>query len=352
MNRRRLRPILFGYDRTEVDQALHLEALDNEAQMANLRQLLAAEQTLQKQLTPRLGAVEQRLKQQQALAASLERVYEQNRAIAPVVLGALQRHRQVLAEAAAARRQALQARIAELSAEAQRKIAQLEQPASQTPDLAIKVALGPNRERPGSLPRSASPADKAAPAPNRPSFSLVPGGAGEAAAAPPPPTRQVLPFRAPEPAEPEIAGNDRGDTAPPSLAGQSQNEGWRPGAVGNYTPAAAQGPASPAPPANPAPAAPPAPPANPAPAANPAVPATATAASDAVTIGIHHRVSLNLTRMLEGKVVGLDLRDNNDMLLAARGTTITPDLIARAEAAGVLSDLIVHMTWPEGGSEP
>jgi hypothetical protein len=51
--------------------------------------------------------------------------------------------------------------------------------------------------------------------------------------------------------------------------------------------------------------------------------------------------------LLEGKVVGEDLRGADSAILATRGTAITPELAARAEAAGMLPDLILHMVWPE-----
>jgi|GEM_PF-6078377 len=50
---------------------------------------------------------------------------------------------------------------------------------------------------------------------------------------------------------------------------------------------------------------------------------------------------------LEGKIVGTDIYDASGNLVAAAGTPIDRGLVARAEAAGKLPDLIVYMTLPE-----
>ena len=46
---------------------------------------------------------------------------------------------------------------------------------------------------------------------------------------------------------------------------------------------------------------------------------------------------------LMGKVVGLELRDAQNRLIAERGRRIDAQLVAAAEAAGCLPELIVHM---------
>ena len=91
---------------------------------------------------------------------------------------------------------------------------------------------------------------------------------------------------------------------------------------------------------------PPAPPAEP-PAVPRAADATVPSSAEQAVAGIKGRVAVSMARLLDGKVVGQDLRDDNGNVLAPRGTRITPELTARAEAAGVLPDLILHMVWPE-----
>ncbi len=58
---------------------------------------------------------------------------------------------------------------------------------------------------------------------------------------------------------------------------------------------------------------------------------------------------LNILAFISGKVVGRDLYDQDGRLVAAQGTHITPDLVAEVEAMGLLPEMIVYMTLPEGG---
>lgn len=124
---------------------------------------------------------------------------------------------------------------------------------------------------------------------------------------------------------------------PPQAAGWTQTaggpvgdtDGWRPGLVEASEPA----PAEPAAPGDPAPA-------------EPAAAAPAPSLSDAAALAL--RVRADLWQLLEGKVVGADLYTPAGELLARAGTPITPALVDRARAAGVLADLILDMTFPPG----
>lgn len=77
--------------------------------------------------------------------------------------------------------------------------------------------------------------------------------------------------------------------------------------------------------------------------AEPSVPSS----TEQVAAGIKGRLAMSMARLLEGKVVGQDLRDDGGNLVAARGARITPELTARVEAVGLLPDLILHMVWSE-----
>lgn len=80
-----------------------------------------------------------------------------------------------------------------------------------------------------------------------------------------------------------------------------------------------------------------------APAPAPARPARPAARSEEPAAGLGKDVLM----FLEGKIVGTDIYDASGNLLAAAGTPIDSGLVARAEAAGKLPDLIVYMTLPE-----
>ncbi len=58
---------------------------------------------------------------------------------------------------------------------------------------------------------------------------------------------------------------------------------------------------------------------------------------------------LNILAFLQGKVVGRDIVDGAGNVLAARGASITADLVELVDAAGMLPEMIVYMTLPEGG---
>lgn len=57
--------------------------------------------------------------------------------------------------------------------------------------------------------------------------------------------------------------------------------------------------------------------------------------------------SLNILAFIAGKVVGRDLTSSDGQLIAARGTRITPELVAEVETMGLLPEMIVYMTLPE-----
>lgn len=58
---------------------------------------------------------------------------------------------------------------------------------------------------------------------------------------------------------------------------------------------------------------------------------------------------LNILAFIAGKVVGRDLVSADGRLVAARGTRITPELVAEVEMAGLLPEMIVYMTLPGDG---
>lgn len=62
--------------------------------------------------------------------------------------------------------------------------------------------------------------------------------------------------------------------------------------------------------------------------------------------GPRETVGVDVMAFLQGKVVGRDIYDSQQNLVAAQGATIDAELVQRVEAAGQLPDLIVHMTLP------
>ncbi len=140
------------------------------------------------------------------------------------------------------------------------------------------------------------------------------------------PARTSL-FATASPAEPETA-------APPGVAPRSAAAGAPEGdAPVEAVPAAATAVSAPSAPGGDAPP-------------KIAQPAPAPSAAQ-MAAGIKGRLALSMARLLDGKVVGTDLRDDGGNLVAARGTPITSEVTAKAEAAGLLPDLILHMVWPE-----
>lgn len=80
-------------------------------------------------------------------------------------------------------------------------------------------------------------------------------------------------------------------------------------------------------------------------AAPPATPPAATGDPAAVALGIR----AGIWHLLQGKVVGSDLRLADGTLLARAGEPITPVLVDRAQSAGLITDLILDMTFAPGG---
>lgn len=80
----------------------------------------------------------------------------------------------------------------------------------------------------------------------------------------------------------------------------------------------------------------------PAPAPSPRTRAAPAAQRSGAVAGLGDDVLI----FLEGKIVGSDIYDAAGNLVAAAGTPIDRDLVAKVEAAGKLPDLIVYMTLP------
>lgn len=146
--------------------------------------------------------------------------------------------------------------------------------------------------------------------------------------APAEPARSAI-SAAPAEAQPPVDGTGEvsgwGDDGllPPPDWGDQGDAGTAPAA---WSEPAAAGPAPAAPP--------PTPPVPQAPAARPRPAASAGLGDDVLMF-------------LEGKIVGTDIYDAAGNLIAAAGTPIDAALVARAEAAGRLPDLIVYMTLPQ-----
>ena len=191
-------------------------------------------------------------------------------------------------------------------------------------DLAAAAQFGERRARLGAPPAAGAGA-----------------GPSLGAAAPPP-------LRAPAPEDATTAGDGAagrsGGAAMAPLPPPDWSEALPELAVGHQDPAQAAA----APDVQPAAAAPGAG-AGPAAVAEPAPsgPVSATAGYAAPTgegpVQARAGLGTEVLAFLMGKVVGLELRDAQNRLIAERGRRIDTQLVAAAEAAGCLPELIVHM---------
>jgi hypothetical protein len=383
----RLAKSLFGYSETEVNLVLRQQAATNESELLVLQQALQVERTRYEQIRSRIVWTEELVGMQEALAAQLESAVQEADQTAALVQEALQGRVQSLEEEAAGRHQAKRVRIHELSDQVRQALRHLESATEQMGTVSGQNAPPAQVARGGAATAAPDKQDTPAPvwAPEMPgpvqqiSASALPAAAAAekpvAPKAAPGGGRRVLPFRTAAGASEGADSRAQRERPPTTFSARTRVAGWRPGdmavqpgeAVAQFTlPDAGTSP-EPLAPALPVATTTPVPdatatsvPAVSAPVPeSPAVVARASAEPPAPTAtggvvdtgqvgtGMRNRMAMSVARMLEGKVAGQDLRDADGAVIATRGTPITPELAAQAEAAGVLPDLILHMIWPE-----
>lgn len=305
----RMRVRFFGRDRKAVMAALKTLEAEQAQEREEIQAVLAAELAQQERLQQRIAHLSERIVEQSAVELKLRKLHEQAQTAAAVLTEAMAHY------------------LRELDAEAERKREQLFS--------RLNAAKRLVRESLAAFEEVLSQAEKLAAAPTpEAEEAAVAGGPGSGGRVLPfrPAAREADPAAVPSGVTPVTATFITPRRDPAAVAPR-----WRPGTVGlKSVVEPAPEPQPLAPETLPAPA-----------AAMPEKPARGTAPEDPVNVGLQRRLQRNVTRFLEGKVVGSDLHVPGGRLLAARGTPITPELAQQAEAEGVLSELILHMTWPE-----
>lgn len=364
---------LIGFDPAAVEEAFQRQALGGESESRFFKQLIRAEQTRQEQLRAHLASVEGEIRAQEAQAAQLETVAKMADDTGEIIRDAVQRYLRVLEGEAAERLHGLEAQASELKERVRGTIRQLEQSAEHIGTTPGGQPASNSSPSVANVPRRGDVPAPALPAQVTPPTQTVPPT--PAAATPPPaervplqpPAKQAPPaggrvvlFRmmpqqgedeswvtphpqetfepAPEPVLPDAAPADAPAAVPEATAPAAPTVAGSPTVPPSIPPVAQSTALVTAPeaehqsPISEAPKAPASPP---------------PSSVEQVAAGIKNRVSVSMSRLLEGKAVGQDLRDDAGALVAARGTLITPELTARVEAVGLLPDLILHMVWPE-----
>lgn len=300
-----MRRRLFGFDTREVNETLEKREREHRDRTAALQAAVQLKILEEQKLQEAVRRVEERLKHKRALEERLEALPLRSGMIMPAMNEAVNKVVKELDAAAETEKQALIQQINRLDDRYNEIKKAMLQYLEQAGNLAAAAANEPVRK---VLPFRAAPDREELTAPATPAEP-------ENRAEPAEPVKHRLSFCRPHQKNP---------------GSPDEESSWRPGSLGEES-VQDQGVSASDPP-TPAPLE----------AAQPRRPEP-----NPISSGLRERADSNMMKFLSGKVLGQDLRGSSGDLIASKGSLITAELAERAQNEGALSDLILHMTWPE-----